>query len=190
LVEQVGEVVAAAFVGGGGGVAGDGGAARECFQASGVAAAADFGGVVGYGDVPHVAGATLAAAVEPAAGDELSKHPDLAGIWGVWDVPAEGIMAGARASARTDLKIATQDLGKNVAIAPAENQLVVGLGAQRPFDQGVAEAKLAGGTLLGKAYPPYFALSALPVDHANVLDAWRQVYRTDAPADLRNSYQK
>ncbi len=44
--------------------------------------------------------------------------------------------------------------------------------------------------LLGKAYPPYFALSALPVDHANVLDAWRQVYRTDAPADLRNSYQK
>src|SRR5438067_7664731 len=39
LVEQVGEVVAAAFVGGGGGVAGDGGAARECFQASGVAVA-------------------------------------------------------------------------------------------------------------------------------------------------------
>ena len=27
----------------------------------------------------------------------LSKHPDLAGIWAVWDVPAEGVMAAARA---------------------------------------------------------------------------------------------
>jgi ribose transport system substrate-binding protein len=114
----------------------------------------------------------------------------LAGIWGVWDVPAEGIMAAARASGRADLKIATEDLGKNVAIALAKNELVVGLGAQLPFDQGVAEARLGAGALLGKTAPAYVALSSLPVDHSNILEAWKQVYHQEAPADLKSSYKK
>jgi ribose transport system substrate-binding protein len=99
-------------------------------------------------------------------------------------------MAAARASGRSDLKIATEDLGKNVAIALAKDQLVVGLGAQVPFDQGVTEARLGAGALLGKSAPPYIALSALPVDHANVLDAWKKVYHQDPPKDLKDSYKK
>jgi ribose transport system substrate-binding protein len=137
-----------------------------------------------------IAGPDFAGDAQAAANAMLSKHPDLAGIWGVWDVPAEGIMAAARASGRLDLKIATQDLGKTVAIAMAKDQLVVGLGAQRPFDQGVTEAKLAAGALIGKSAAPYVALGALPVTHANVLDAWREVYHVDAPADLRDAYEK
>jgi ribose transport system substrate-binding protein len=137
-----------------------------------------------------IAGPDFAGDAQAAANAMLSKHADLAGIWGVWDVPAEGIMAAARAAGRTDLKIATQDLGKNVAIALAKDQLVVGLGAQRPFDQGVTEAKLAAGALLGKRAAPYIALGALPVTHANVLDAWKQVYHVDAPDDLRKSFKQ
>jgi ribose transport system substrate-binding protein len=137
-----------------------------------------------------IAGPDFAGDAQAAANAMLSKHADLAGIWAVWDVPAEGVMASARASGRTDLKIATQDLGKNVAIALAKDQVVVGLGAQRPFDQGVTEAKLAAGALLGKSAAPYIALSALPVTHANVLEAWQQVYHVDAPADLQKTYKK
>ena len=73
----------------------------------------------------------------------LSQAPGPDGIWAVWDVPAEGVLAAARAAGRGDLKIATEDLGKNVAIALAKDELVVGLGAQVPFDQGVTEARLA-----------------------------------------------
>ena len=120
----------------------------------------------------------------------LSQNPDLAGIWAVWDVPAEGVMAAARSAGRTNLKIATEDLGTNVAIALAQNQLIVGLGAQQPYQQGVTEADIAGGALLGKKAPAYVALNALPVDHSNVLDAWKQVYNTDAPADLQKAYVK
>jgi ribose transport system substrate-binding protein len=137
-----------------------------------------------------IAGPDFAGDAQNAANAMLSKHPDLAGIWGVWDVPAEGIMAAARASGRQDLKIATEDLGKNVGIALAKNQLVVGLGAQRPFDQGVAEAQLAAGAMLGKQEPNYIALNSLPVTHANVLDAWKQVYHADPPAELTSSYAK
>jgi ribose transport system substrate-binding protein len=137
-----------------------------------------------------IAGPDFAGDAESAASAILTRHPDLAGIWGVWDVPAEGIMAAATAAGRNDLKIATQDLGKNVAIALAKGQLVVGLGAQRPFDQGVAEAELAAGSLLGKTEPPYVALDALPVTHANVLQAWQAVYHAQPPTDVASSFTK
>lgn len=137
-----------------------------------------------------IAGPDFAGDAQKVADAMLSKHADLDGIWAVWDVPAEGVMAAARAAGRTDLKIATEDLGTNVAIALAKNELVIGLGAQLPYDQGVTEANLAAGALLGKEAPPYIALSALPVDHENVLDAWRQVYHADPPSEVTSSYSE
>jgi ribose transport system substrate-binding protein len=111
----------------------------------------------------------------------LTKNPTLDGIWAVWDVPAEGVLAAARANARNDLNVTTIDLGQNVAIDMAKKGIIKGLGAQRPYDQGVTEAKLAGYALLGKEAPPYVALNALPVTPANLMDAWQTVYHAPAP---------
>jgi ribose transport system substrate-binding protein len=141
-------------------------------------------------DEKGIAGPDFAGDAQGAANAMLTENANLKGIWAVWDVPAEGVMAAARASGRTDLKIATEDLGTNVAIALAKNQLVAGLGAQRPFDQGVTEALLGAGALIGKKQPAYVALSALPVSHDNVLDAWKQVYHSDPPEDLASSFKK
>jgi ribose transport system substrate-binding protein len=137
-----------------------------------------------------IAGPDFAGDAQTVSNAMLSKHPNLKGIWAVWDVPAEGVMAAARAAGRTDLKIATEDLGKNVAIALAKNELVTGLGAQRPFDMGVAQVQLAAAALLGKQVPPYVAIPALPVTHDNVLEAWKSVYQQEAPADLKSSFKK
>lgn len=119
----------------------------------------------------------------------LSQNPTLDGIWAVWDVPAEGVMAAARGAGRNDLVITTVDLGKNVAIAIAQQRLVYGLGAQLPYLQGQIEARVAAGALLGREAPPFVAVSALPVSNSNVLDAWEQVYGTEAPADLRGAFE-
>ena len=54
----------------------------------------------------------------------------------------------------------------------ASDGVIKGLSAQRPYDQGVTEAMLAGYGLLGKAAPAYVALPALPVTKANLADAW------------------
>ena len=137
-----------------------------------------------------IAGPDFAGDAQKVTDAMLSQNPDLAGVWAVWDVPAEGVMAAARSAGRTNLKIATEDLGTNAAIALAQNQLVVGLGAQQPYQQGVTEANIAGGALLGKKAPAYVALNALPVDHSNVLEAWKQVYNVEAPADLQKAYVK
>lgn len=135
-----------------------------------------------------VGGPDFATQAQNAASAMLSKHGDLDGIWGVWDVPAEGVLAAARAAGRLNIKIATEDLGKIVAINMAKNTMVVGLGAQVPFDQGVTEARLGAGAYIGRKAPPYVALPALAVTHKNVLDAWKKVYHEDPPADLASSF--
>jgi ribose transport system substrate-binding protein len=115
----------------------------------------------------------------------LTTNRSLNGIWAVWDLPAEGVRSAARAALRDDLVVTTIDLGLNVAIEMAQNGVVKGVGAQRPYDQGVTEALLAGYGLLGKPAPPYVALAALPVTRENLLDAWKTIYRTDAPVSIK-----
>jgi len=84
--------------------------------------------------------------------------------------------------------ITTCDLGLNVALAITQDR-VYGLGAQRPFDQGVTEAILAGYGLLGKTAPPYVALSALAVTKASVLQAWQTLYHDAPPPELAEAVQ-
>jgi ribose transport system substrate-binding protein len=124
---------------------------------------------------------------EKAASAMIVSNSNLDGIWAVWDQPAEGVMEAARANGKEDLIITTIDLGENVAISIAKGGPIYGLGAQRPFDQGVTEAKLAGYGLLGKKAPPYVALPALPVEKDNILDAWSAVYYQDAPNSIVKS---
>ncbi len=118
----------------------------------------------------------------------LTKHSDLDGIFAVWDLPAEGVLSAVRQAGREDdLVITTIDLGKNAALNIAKGGAIKGLGAQRPYDQGVAEAILAGYSLLGKETPPYVALPALKVVESNVQDAWKQVYYQDAPQEIQEA---
>ena len=120
-----------------------------------------------------------------AASVMLAANPDLDGIWAVWDLPAEGVRSAALAARRDDLVMTTIDLGLNVAVDMARDKLIKGVGAQVPYDQGVAEAILAGYALIGKPAPPYVALPALPVTRENLLDAWKTIYHRDAPASIR-----
>lgn len=134
-----------------------------------------------------IGGPDFSGDAEKAASAMLTSNPSIKGIWAVWDVPAEGVISAARTAGRDDLVITTIDLGENVAIDIASDGFVKGLGAQRPYDQGVTEAKLAGYGLLGKAAPDYVALPALPVSKDNLLQAWETVYHKEAPAKVQNA---
>jgi ribose transport system substrate-binding protein len=147
-----------------------------------------------YPDIKIVAeqgigGPDFSGDAEKAASAMLTSNPSIKGIWAVWDVPAEGVISAARTAGRDDLIITTIDLGENVAIDMASGGFVKGLGAQRPYDQGVTEAMLAGYGLLGKQAPDYVALPALPVSKDNLLDAWQTVYHQEAPAKVKDAMQ-
>lgn len=134
----------------------------------------DRGGISGPNDGEKVASAMLI------------KNPTLDGIFVVWDVPAEGALAAARSAGRRDLVITTIDLGTNVALDIARGGPIKGLGAQLPYEQGVAEAILAGYALIGKEAPSYVAVPALRVTRENVLDAWQLVYNQPAPSMIQD----
>jgi ribose transport system substrate-binding protein len=138
-------------------------------------------------DEKGIAGPDFAGDADKAANAMLTQHADLNGIWAVWDVPAEGVIAATRETGRNDLVVTTEDLGQNVAINIAQGGVVKGLGAQRPFDQGQAEAKLAAYSLIGKKAPPYVAVNALPVTKANLMEAWQTVYHAPAPSKVQDA---
>lgn len=119
----------------------------------------------------------------------LTKNPDINGIFGNWDIPAEAIVASAVAAGRKDLVVTTIDLGDNVARIIAEKGIIKGLGAQLPYDQGVAEATLAAYALLGKEAPAYVAVPAQPVTYDNLLEAYELVYHQPAPDWLKEAHE-
>jgi ribose transport system substrate-binding protein len=138
-----------------------------------------------YPDIKIVAeqgigGPDFSGDAEKAAGAILTEHPRINAIWAVWDVPAEGVMAAARAAGRDDLIVINEDLGENVAIAMAKGEFIKGLASQRPYDQGITEAELAAYALIGKPAPAYVALPAAPVTRDTLLESWKEIYHQPA----------
>lgn len=134
-----------------------------------------------------IGGPDFSGDAEKAAGALLTEHPKLNAIWAVWDVPAEGVMAAARAAGRDDLIVVNEDLGENVAIAMAKGEFIKGLASQRPYDQGVTEAILAGYALIGKPAPAYVALPAAPITRDTLLAGWQEIYHQPATAKIMKS---
>ena len=134
-----------------------------------------------------IGGPDFSGDAEKAAGAILTAHPNINAIWAVWDVPAEGVMSAARAAGRDDLIIVNEDLGENVAIAMAKKEFIKGIASQRPYDQGLTEAKLAAYALIGKPAPAYVALPAAPITRDTLLESWKEIYHQDAPAKVKAS---
>jgi ribose transport system substrate-binding protein len=123
---------------------------------------------------------------EKVASAMLTRYRDLDGIFAIWDVPGEGVVSAARTAGRDDLVITTTDLGTNVGLEMASGGTVKGLGAQLPYDQGIAEAILTGYALLGKEAPSYVTTPALQVTQKNLVDSWNLVYRQDVPEIIQS----
>ena len=107
-------------------------------------------------------------------GPYLDRHPDLDGLFVVWDEPAvETVREISRRPRRPAMT--TVDLGQAVADALIRGDIVKGVAAQRPFEQGNAAATTALAALTGQPVPPWIVLPGLSVTTANVVDAYRTV---------------
>ena len=109
----------------------------------------------------------------------------LDGIWGIWDVPSEGIIAAVKQAGMEDqVAVTTIDLGLNVGIELAKGGVIKGLAAQQVYDAGVAEATCAALACLGEEVPTFITTSGFVVEQDNVLDMWKNVYYADPPQEL------
>ena len=113
----------------------------------------------------------------------LRSSPSIKGVFAVWGDPAMQAVAGAKAIGRRDLVVTTNDLGPDTAMYVASGEIHA-IGAQLPYDLGVAEAKAAALSLLGREVPPYISLPALRVKKANLIPALELVTKQPAPEAL------
>jgi ribose transport system substrate-binding protein len=113
----------------------------------------------------------------------LAREGDVAGIFVVWDEPAMHAIAAMRRQAAL-LPMTTVDLGNKVAVELAKGDILKGIGAQQPYDQGVAVAKAAILSLIGRNPPPWVALPGLSVTAKNLVESYQMVWHAPAPAEL------
>lgn len=114
--------------------------------------------------------------------DMMQSHPNMKGMWLAWNTPAEGAVAAEKALGR-HLVITTNDLGP-ISSLDIANGSITAIGAQRPYDQGVAEANSAAYSLLGLKVPFYIEVPTLPVTRADLIPAYKAVMHTAVPQDV------
>lgn len=116
----------------------------------------------------------------------IEKTPALSGIFAVWDVPAMQAVQ-ALTQKGIDLPITTVDLGNEVALDMARRGMIKGVGAQLPYDQGCAAARVTLTALLGMPVPPWVALAGREVTPADVIEAYQVIWHLPAPKAIIDS---
>ena len=115
--------------------------------------------------------------------DFTTANPDIQGLWTPWDGPGLQALSALR-SMGSNVPVTTQDLGTEFATNVARGTQLIGGGAQELDAQGRTHALALINAMLGKELPEYIAHPTLVVTKANLLDAWRQVWGSEPPADL------
>lgn len=113
----------------------------------------------------------------------LAAHPDLAGLFVVWDTPALQAAEVLRHHPRP-IPMATVDLGEEAAIGLAQGAPFAVIAAQQPYLQGVAAAQATILTLLGRLTPAWIALPGVAVTRANVVESFQRIWRSPAPQSV------
>lgn len=130
--------------------------------------------------------------VQDMAQNIMTANPDADGVWTAWDDPP-GMQAVAAARENgldpQEFHITTCDLGERSAQNMAEGGYIKGIGAQRPYDQGVAEANAIGQALLGNEAPPYIAVPAVGITRKNLLSAYETVFKSSPPEELSSQFE-
>ena len=116
----------------------------------------------------------------------LARYPTLAGVYASWSIPAMGAVTSATVAGRTpdNFKIVNENFDQIVALNMAQNGFIAGISSQRPYDQGVAEAKTGALTLIGEPTPPYIVVAPVKVERGNLPASYKTIYRVDLPAEM------
>ena len=114
----------------------------------------------------------------------ILAHPEIKGLYVSWEGPALGAIRAMRELNRCDIKIVTFDLDYEIAGILANEDIILGLSAQKAYDQGVAAGQATAKALLNQRGYEYIGISPCIVERQNLLSAWREVMHENAPDEL------
>lgn len=105
----------------------------------------------------------------------FARHPEIEGLYVSWERPALEVIRALKDLNREDVSIFTSDLDIEVAEYMYKGEMVRGLSAQRPYEQGIAVALATACALLGKKTYKYITVQPRLVEQKNVLKAWKEI---------------
>lgn len=117
----------------------------------------------------------------------ITDHPEINGLYVSWEGPALGVIRAMRELNRCDIKIVTFDLDYEIANILAHEDIVIGLSAQKAYDQGIAAGQATAKALLNQRGYEYIGISPCIVERQNLLAAWKEVMHESAPDELVKS---
>jgi len=123
---------------------------------------------------------------EEVANAMLLQHPNLAGIYTSWAVPAQGALAALKNSGNTTTKIVTIDLDDTIAADMAADGNVAAIITYPANVYGQSMGRAAGLALLGKEGPEFGVIEPIVVTKETLADgyaAWNQ----DLPAAVQDA---
>jgi ribose transport system substrate-binding protein len=115
----------------------------------------------------------------------IKNHPEIDGLYVSWERPAQEALNALRELNREDIVIVTADLDLEVALSMATGGPIIGLSAQRPYEQGRAMALAAANALIGKKIPSFIGITPYKITPANLLIGWQDILREKSPAVLK-----
>lgn len=114
----------------------------------------------------------------------MTAHPEIRGLYVSWEGPALGVIRALKEMNRTDVKIVTFDLDYKIAEYLANGEFLLGISAQKAYEQGIAAGQATAKALLGQRGYEYIGISPCVVERTNLLSAWKEVMHENAPEEL------
>lgn len=124
----------------------------------------------------------------------IVKYPDLRGIWTVWDMPGMAAVGAVENAGKADqIKVASIDMAEDIAENICSDGACVGLTAQHPYDQGVAEALVGIAAALDLNPPKYIMVPGELVTKTDVETfsaIWERIYHSPMPDRFKELLSK
>lgn len=120
----------------------------------------------------------------------LVQEPEMTGLYAAWDAVTQSALSALTAAGRTDVKVVTMDLGVGTAVNMVTEGQVVAIISEQTYELGTTMATEAALALIGKPVPPFVVVPAVTVTKETIVEDWKNILRTDPPAEVLEALKK
>ncbi|MCP4321251.1 MAG: substrate-binding domain-containing protein [Alteromonadales bacterium] len=118
----------------------------------------------------------------------VKEHPDLAGLWTVWDTPAFEAIKALKEQNHSAI-VATVDMNKAVAESIMDQQQLKATAVDHPHFAGIALGLLTALEIEQVSTPSYVVIHATKVSQDNLQKVWQDIYHKPYTAPLNGKAQ-
>lgn len=120
-----------------------------------------------------------------ACREMMEAHPEIRGLYVSWERPALEAIRALKDIGRTDVSVVTVDLDQQIAEYMQKGEIVRGVSAQRPYEQGEAAALAVIHALLGKKRYKFVGVQPVVVLPNELARSWHDILHMPAPDFLK-----